>query len=48
MNDKAFDLLVVLLGTALVGWGAWEIYQPLAKVSVGAILIGLVCLSRIT
>lgn len=47
MNDRRFDLLVVLIGITLVGWGAYEIYYPLAKVAVGGILISLVCISRI-
>lgn len=46
MNEQLFDLLVVLVATVLIGWGAYEAYRPLCPVSVGVILLSLVCMSR--
>lgn len=46
MNEQLFDLLVVLVATVLIGWGAYEAYRPLCPMSVGVILLGLVCMSR--
>lgn len=46
MNEHIVDLLVVLVATVLIGWGAYEAYRPLCPMSVGVILLSLVCLSR--
>lgn len=46
MNEKIFDFLVCLTAVALIGWGCYEIYKPLCKVSVGLSLFVLVRMAR--
>lgn len=46
MNERLVDFLLWVAGTALVGWGAYEVYKPLGKVAIGMAMICLVYKAR--
>lgn len=33
--------IIVLVGAMLIGYGAWEIHPPMAKIIIGMMLLGL-------
>ena len=41
LDNELLNEILILLGIALIGWGAFEVYRPAGFISVGLLLSGI-------